>query len=59
MTANVAAAVELAGMMRKGLPPVAGGALDQAEQFMEACRAVWAEERYWSRRDRIREIDES
>lgn len=33
--------VELAGLMEQGLPPCAGGVLDQSSSFLEACRAVW------------------
>lgn len=36
--------IELAGMYEKGLPPVAGGVLDQAHWFAAACRFVWAEQ---------------
>lgn len=31
----------------KGLPPVAGGTLDQAEAFLALADAVWADERQW------------
>jgi len=47
ITADVIEAVELAGMMRRGLPPVTGGSLDQAEQFLEAARLIWREEDFW------------
>jgi hypothetical protein len=40
-------AIELAGMMRQGLPPIAGGSLDQAQQFLEAARMIWSETDYW------------
>lgn len=39
--------MELADLYRRGIPPVAGGALDQAAAFNAACRFVWAE------RDRV------
>lgn len=32
-----------ADLYRKGLPPVAGGALDQAAAFVEAARFIWNE----------------
>ena len=32
-----------AELYRKGLPPVAGGSLDQAAVFVEAARFIWAE----------------
>lgn len=36
-------AIELAGLYEKGLPPVAGGSLDQAAIFVQAARAYWAD----------------
>ncbi len=36
-----------ARLYEKGLPPAAGGALDQAQAFLEACDFIWQEERYW------------
>jgi hypothetical protein len=36
--------VDAAEMYEKGLPPVHGGTLDQAADFVRACRAVWNEE---------------
>ena len=35
--------IALAELYRKGLPPVAGGTLDQAAAFNDAARFVWAE----------------
>jgi len=37
--------LEAAEAAAKGLPPVAGGLLDQAAAFSEAARFVWAEQR--------------
>ena len=37
-------AIELAGLFRKGLPPVAGGALDQTSQFLDAANFIWSEQ---------------
>ena len=34
--------LEAAELLRKGLPPVAGGMLDQARAFVDAVRFVWA-----------------
>ena len=34
----------MAELTKRGLPPVAGGALDQAQKFLDACRFAWAEE---------------
>jgi hypothetical protein len=36
-------AIELAELYRKGLPPVAGGSMDQAAGFVTACRQIWAD----------------
>ena len=36
--------LDYAELYRKGLPPEPGGALDQAEGFMDACRVVWSQE---------------
>ena len=36
--------IRYAKLYRKGLPPVAGGALDQAAIFIDAAEFVWAEE---------------
>ena len=37
----------MAALFDRGLPPVAGGALDQTAAFVEAARFVWAEESRW------------
>jgi len=39
--------IEFAELFRYGLPPVAGGALDQAYVFLDAARFIWAEQRVW------------
>lgn len=40
-------AMEYAKLYEKGLPPVAGGSLDQSHWFTAACRAIWNEQAYW------------
>ena len=35
--------MELAELFKKGLPPIAGGVLDQAKNFVSAARFCWAE----------------
>ena len=35
---------DMAELTKQGLPPVHGGALDQAQKFLDACRFIWAEE---------------
>lgn len=39
--------IELAELFKQGLPPVAGGTLDQAAVFVEAARRVWREQEHW------------
>jgi len=50
VTGDVWRAIEYATLYAKGLPPVAGGALDQARQFVQAARRIWAEEALWKAR---------
>lgn len=47
VTDDVWQLIELADLMEKGLPPVSGGALEQANSFIEACRLVWTEQRQY------------
>jgi len=49
ITPDVWEVMELAQLYEKGLPPVAGGALDQAKSFVEACRAIWNDEAVWKK----------
>ncbi len=35
--------IEYAELYAKGLPPVAGGALDQARSFVTAARFIWSQ----------------
>jgi len=41
--------VQYAGLYQKGLPPVAGGALDQTRWFTSACRLLWRDQAEWKR----------
>lgn len=36
--------MEYAELYEKGIPPVHGGAMDQAYIFTQACRVIWADE---------------
>lgn len=45
--------IELAELYEKGLPPVAGGAMDQAAAFVEACRLIWATQKKWKQQLRM------
>lgn len=42
--ADVWDVIREAGMYKRGLPPIAGGTLDQAAGFTEAARFIWAEQ---------------
>ena len=37
----------MAELFEKGLPPVHGGVLDQAQIFLDAARFIWAEQARW------------
>jgi len=39
--------IECADLLKKGLPPVGAGMLDQAQVFIEAARFIWAEQARW------------
>jgi len=47
VTRDVWQVIEYAALYEKGLPPIMGGVLDQAQIFLAACQFIWAEERYW------------
>ncbi len=47
ITTDVFELIALAELFEKGLPPVAGGVLDQAKIFVDAARFVFQEQRYW------------
>jgi len=42
--------IEYVKLWEKGIPPIAGGALDQAYCFIQAARFVFAEEQVWKRK---------
>lgn len=48
--------IEYANLYKKGLPPVAGGALDQARAFTDAARFIFAEQSYWKNKLRNKGI---
>ena len=45
--------IEYAELWQKGIPPIAGGALDQAYTFTQAARFVWSERNYWKKKLKI------
>ena len=47
--------IALAELFEKGLPPVAGGVLDQAKNFIDAARFVFNEQQYYKKKLRIME----
>ena len=47
ITPDVWQLIQFAELYEKGLPPVAGGALDQAFCFVEAAMFVMSEKKYW------------
>ena len=47
ITDDVWEVIRYAELYEKGLPPVAGGALDQAKCFIEAAQFIMRENQYW------------
>jgi hypothetical protein len=54
---NARQAVRLANLTRKGLPPVAGGALDQTQSFISALELIWAEQAEYRREKKVIDSD--
>ena len=50
---DIWSAIEYATLYDKGLPPIAGGALDQAESFLQAARFIQNEKRFWKKKLKI------
>jgi len=50
ITSDVFEIIALAGLFEKGLPPIAGGVLDQAKIFVDAARFVFQEQQYWKKK---------
>lgn len=47
ITSDVWEVIRYANLYEKGLPPVAGGALDQAANFIEAAQYIFSVQAYW------------
>jgi len=47
ITEDVWEVISLAELFEKGLPPVAGGVLDQAKIFVDAASFIFREKSYW------------
>jgi hypothetical protein len=41
--------IQMSEFADKGSFPIAGGVLDQAQSFLDACQICWREEAYWKR----------
>ena len=50
ITHDVWKIIKFAELYEKGLPPVAGGALDQAVSFVDAASFIFAEQNYWKKK---------
>lgn len=47
VTDDVWDVMDMADFYEKGLPPVSGGTLDQSYSFIQACKFIWSEIRWW------------
>ena len=47
ITDDVWRVIEMAGFFEKGIPPVSGGVLDQAQSFLDAAAFIFSESSYW------------
>lgn len=47
VTEDIIQLLEYAELFKKGLPPIAGGTLDQAKNFLSAARMVFNEQQIW------------
>lgn len=47
ITEDVWEVIALAELFEKGLPPIAGGVLDQAKIFVDAASFIFQEKSYW------------
>jgi len=54
ITDDVWDTIEYADLYKKGLPPVAGGALDQTKCFTDAARFIFDEQDYWKNKLKLR-----
>ena len=50
VTDDVWTLLDAAELLAKGLPPVAGGLLDQTRIFVDAARFAWSETDHWRAR---------
>ena len=50
ITADVWEVIRYAELYEKGLPPVAGGALDQAKAFIDAAGLIFEEQAFWKKK---------
>ena len=57
LTEDVAEALRIADFWRRGIPPVAGGYLDQTDSIIEACEMIWREEAAWKARKGLFDVE--
>lgn len=50
ITPDIWEIIEYAELYEKGIPPLAGGALDQIKNFTDACRMIFQEQNYWKKK---------
>lgn len=50
ITSEVCEVIALTELFEKGLPPVAGGTLDQAKIFVDAARFIFGEQQHWKKK---------
>jgi len=50
VTDDIWETIEYAELYAKGLPPIAGGSLDQAKNFTDACRFILSEKSFWKKK---------
>ena len=53
VSSDIWEAIRYAKLYEKGLPPVAGGALDQAENFLEAAEMVFADRAFFKQKLKV------
>jgi len=53
ITSDVWQVIKSAELYKKGLPVVGTCQLDQAQNFIEACRFIWAEQNFWKNKLKI------
>jgi len=42
--------IKYSKLFEKGLPPISGGVLDQAKNFIDGCNFIFSESEYWKKK---------